>query len=222
MTIFCTRGCLTTSLFVSFINAISSTLDKTLVATSRPDTVSLGRSFCVISPVTTTFEPNPIRVRNIFICAGVVFCASSRIINALSNVLPRIYARGILALKLSAPIIWKSASYRGLRYGSTLLCKSPGRNPSFSPASIAGLVRIILLTSLFLNALIAIAIARYVLPVPAGPTPNTIILSLMASTYSFCPNVLGLIGLPAIVLHTVSESISISKSAFSSNDCAME
>ena len=93
---------------------------------------------------------------------------------------------------------------------------------SFSPASIAGLVRIILLTSLFLNALIAIAIARYVLPVPAGPTPNTIILSLIASTYSFCPNVLGLIGLPAIVLHTVSESISISESAFSSNDCAME
>ena len=205
-------------------------MDKTLVATSRPDTVSLGRSFCVISPVTTTLEPNPIRVRNIFICAGVVFCASSRIINALSSVRPLIYASGatsirpfsILALKLSAPIIWKSASYRGLRYGSTLLCKSPGRNPSFSPASIAGLVRIILLTSLFLNALIAIAIARYVLPVPAGPTPNTIILSLIASTYSFCPNVLGLIGLPAIVLHTVSESISISESAFSSNDCSME
>ena len=29
-------------------------------------------------------------VRNIFICAGVVFCASSRIINALSSVRPRI------------------------------------------------------------------------------------------------------------------------------------
>ena len=53
-------------------------------------------------------------------------------------------------------------------------------------------------------------------------TKNTIILSLIASTYSFCPNVLGLIGLPAIVLHTVSESISISESAFSSNDCAIE
>ena len=29
------------------------------------------------------------------------------------------------------------------------------------------------LTSLFLKAVIAIAMARYVLPVPAGPTPNT-------------------------------------------------
>lgn len=27
-----------------------------------------------------TLEPNPILVRNIFICAGVVFCASSRMI----------------------------------------------------------------------------------------------------------------------------------------------
>ena len=35
-----------------------------------------GRSG-VTSPVTTTLEPTPIRVKNIFICSGVVFCASS-------------------------------------------------------------------------------------------------------------------------------------------------
>mgnify|MGYP000043125892 CR=1 FL=1 len=72
-----------------------------------------GRSFCDESPVTITFEPNPILVRNIFICAGVVFCASSRMIKALSSVRPRIYASGatsispfsIFAAKLSAPII---------------------------------------------------------------------------------------------------------------------
>ena len=37
-------------------------------------------------------------------------------------------------------------------------------------------------TSLRLSAAIAIAIARYVLPVPAGPTPNVIVFARMAST----------------------------------------
>ena len=57
--------------------------------------------------------------------------------------------------------------------------------PSFSPASIAGRVRIIRPTSSFRNAVIAIAIARYVFPVPAGPTPKTTIFSRIASTYAF-------------------------------------
>ena len=35
-----------------------------------------------MSPVTTTFEPRPMRVRTIFICSVVVFCASSMITNA--------------------------------------------------------------------------------------------------------------------------------------------
>ena len=43
---------------------------------------SFGKSTCVISPVTTIREPKPKRVRNIFICCGVVFWASSRITNA--------------------------------------------------------------------------------------------------------------------------------------------
>jgi len=41
-----------------------------------------------------------------------------------------------------------SASYSGRRYGSTFDCRSPGRKPSFSPASTAGRVRMIRLTSL--------------------------------------------------------------------------
>ena len=36
-----------------------------------------------MSPVTTAFESKPMRVRNIFICSGVVFCASSRMMNEL-------------------------------------------------------------------------------------------------------------------------------------------
>ena len=48
-----------------------------------------GRSTWVTSPVTTIFEPKPSRVRNIFICSGVVFCASSRMMNASLSVRPR-------------------------------------------------------------------------------------------------------------------------------------
>ena len=35
-----------------------------------------------MSPVTTTFEPKPMRVSTIFICSVVVFWASSMITNA--------------------------------------------------------------------------------------------------------------------------------------------
>ena len=55
---------------------------------------------------------------------------------------------------------------------------------------------------------IAIAIARYVFPVPAGPSPNTIILFRIASIYFFWPIVLGFIGLPDIVWQITSLSIS--------------
>ena len=48
-----------------------------------------GRSTWVTSPVTTTLEPKPMRVRNIFICSGVVFWASSRMMKLLLSVRPR-------------------------------------------------------------------------------------------------------------------------------------
>ena len=58
----------------------------------RPDFCEWGRSICVMSPVITIFVFHPIRVRNILICAGVVFCASSRITTASFSVRPRIVA----------------------------------------------------------------------------------------------------------------------------------
>ena len=61
---------------------------------------------------------------------------------------------------VSAPSMSKRASYRGRRYGSTFCCRSPGRNPSFSPASTAGRVRIILFTCWALKAVTAMATAR--------------------------------------------------------------
>jgi len=46
-----------------------------------------GRSTWVMSPVTTTCDPKPSRVRNIFICSAEVFCASSRMMNESFSVL---------------------------------------------------------------------------------------------------------------------------------------
>ena len=48
------------------------------------------------------------RVRNIFICSGVVFCASSRMMNAWLSVRPRMYASGAIS------IVCRSNSLRGL------------------------------------------------------------------------------------------------------------
>ena len=51
-----------------------------------------------MSPVTTAFDPNPRRVRNIFICSDVVFCASSRMTNASFSVRPRMNAIGATSI----------------------------------------------------------------------------------------------------------------------------
>ena len=81
----------------------------------------------------------------------------------------------------SEGIISFKESYNGCIYGSSFSFRSPGRKPKFSPASIAGLVNIILLTFLFFKALTANAIPVYVFPVPAGPMANTISLLVTLS-----------------------------------------
>ena len=72
-----------------------------------------------MSPVTTAFDPNPRRVRNIFICSDVVFCASSRMTKASLSVRPRMNAIGATSIvprsssrvAFSVSIMSKSASY---------------------------------------------------------------------------------------------------------------
>ena len=121
-----------------------------------------------MSPVTTIFDPNPSRVRNIFICSGVVFCASSRMMNASFNDRPRMNASGATSITPAAnrfgiaagSIMSCSASYSGRRYGSIFSLSVPGRKPRRSPASTAGRVRMMRLTCLVCNALTALAIAR--------------------------------------------------------------
>jgi hypothetical protein len=46
------------------------------------------------------------------------------------------------------------------------------------------------------SAATASAIARYVLPVPAGPIPNVTVQARIASTYAFWVTVFGAIFLP--------------------------
>ena len=59
-----------------------------------------GRSIWVTSPVTTACEPKPMRVRNIFICSMVVFCASSRMMKESFSVRPRMKASGATSMTL--------------------------------------------------------------------------------------------------------------------------
>ena len=72
-------------------------------ACTRPERDALsspcaGKSIWVMSPVIAAREPKPRRVRNIFICSRVVFCASSRMMNASFSVLPRMKASGATSI----------------------------------------------------------------------------------------------------------------------------
>ena len=82
------------------------------MASTRPEMRPGGRSICVMSPVTTTFEPRPIRVSTIFICSVVVFCASSMMTKASESVLPRMKAIG-------ATSIWFRSNSRSTFSNST-------------------------------------------------------------------------------------------------------
>src|SRR5690606_37210139 len=66
-------------------------------AWTSPLCAVLGRSVCVMSPVTMARLPAPRRVRNIFIWLAVAFCASSRMTNAEFIVRPRMYASGTIS-----------------------------------------------------------------------------------------------------------------------------
>ena len=72
--------------------------DTTRIASISPEVRPVGRSIWVMSPVTTALEPKPSRVRNIFICSMVVFCASSRITKASFRVRPRMKAIGATSI----------------------------------------------------------------------------------------------------------------------------
>jgi len=106
-----------------------------------------------------------------------------------------------------------SASYNGCRYGSILSFISPGRKPSFSPASTAGRLRIIFLISLFFSARTARAMAVYVFPEPAGPMANTISFLAKPSTSFSWFSLRGMIGLP-VTLKTITFPVCSACGAF--------
>ena len=66
--------------------------------------------------------------------------------------------------------------------GVDLLAERAGQEAEPLPASTAGRVRMIRFTFFDCSACTALAIARYVLPVPAGPMPNEIVCLSIDST----------------------------------------
>ena len=94
-----TRGWRTTSF--SLKRATADAFDAASESSSasfRPSARPPGRSLCDGSPVTTMRESSPSRVRNIFICAEVQFCASSRMTKARASVRPRMKASGATSM----------------------------------------------------------------------------------------------------------------------------
>ncbi len=146
---FCTSRCRTMSDWSSCTTAMFLMPFSFCTASASPLGVPSGRSTWLASPVTIIFDSWPSRVKNISICATVVFCASSRMMTASFSVRPRMNASGTTSitsltmnrLTCSKSIMSFRASNSGRRYGFTLACKSPGRNPSRSPASTAGRAR---------------------------------------------------------------------------------
>ena len=85
-------------------------------------------------------------------------------------------------------------------------CRRKEAEP-LSPASTAGRVRIIRLTSPRERAAAAIATARKVLPVPAGPIPKVIVCLRIESTYCFWLTVFGAIPRVAVLPDDVLQDL---------------
>ncbi len=115
-----------------------------LRALFRPDLCPPDRSICVISPVSTTLEPSPKRVRTIFSVSSVAFClhpvnqnASLSVRDGATSMTP--FSR--LRLNCSCPKKSNSASYKGRRYGVYLALQIAGQKAKLSPPPQPGEVR---------------------------------------------------------------------------------
>ena len=75
-----------------------STPASSLTASASPEVWPCGRSTWLGSPVTIMRLFSPRRVKNIFICIEVVFCASSRMTQAFDSVRPRMKASGAISI----------------------------------------------------------------------------------------------------------------------------
>jgi hypothetical protein len=88
------------------------------------------------------------RVRNIFICAGVAFCASSSSTKALRQERPRITSNGASSIapflramsKTPEPMRSRKASSTGAAQGANLSSSEPGKKPRERPQGALGRV----------------------------------------------------------------------------------
>ncbi len=123
----------------SSMTEIPSTFLSRWTASASPLVTLSGRSIWVASPVTTIFDLWPIRVKNIFICTVVVFCASSRMMKVLFSVRPLMNAKGAISITsrsryrctVSKSRMSPKASKSGRRYGLTFPAYHRGENRAF-------------------------------------------------------------------------------------------
>mmetsp|Transcript_29632 Transcript_29632/g.99000 ORF Transcript_29632/g.99000 Transcript_29632/m.99000 type:complete len:216 (-) Transcript_29632:400-1047(-) len=112
------------------------------------------QSLCVGSPRRQSFEFWPTRVASILSCSNELFCVSSAMMKASSNVRPRMNAklcssrtcRSRSSFHAPGPRIFETASSAGVANGCSLSTSLPGKWPSSSPAVTAARVRSSLLT----------------------------------------------------------------------------
>ena len=138
----------------------------------------LPRSLWLRSPVMIILLSIPMRVRNIFICSGVLFCISSAMMKALSKVRPRMNPSGdisIFPLEIMASMvdlsvyIFRKLSTIGCTHGAIFESTLPGKYPRSSEVDTVGLVIMILLMRGSLSSALAAAThANRVFPQPAG------------------------------------------------------
>jgi hypothetical protein len=112
--------------------------------------------------------PKPTRVKNIFICSGVVFCASSRITKALFERAPAhegqrsdfqgLAFKGFVHLIKSHQVVQRVV--QRAQIGIDFLVQVAGKKPRRSPASTAGRVRMMRCTALRCSASTAAATAQ--------------------------------------------------------------
>jgi len=133
----------------------------------QPRLFPCGKSICVMSPVITALELKPSRVRNIFICSLVVFCASSRI---TKRIVQRAAAHERQRRDLDDSLFQKALQLVRVQHvvegvvqrahvGIDFLLQRAWQKPSRSPASTAGRARMMRFTCLVSSALTAMATA---------------------------------------------------------------
>ena len=149
-------------------------------------------------PRQTSLLPGPARVTSAFICLGVRFCASSRMMKRFRKVRPRmklserilmrLRSRSLVAARPQLPpsslrVSTSRLSMSAPIHGSIFSSSVPGRKPMSSPSGTV--TRVMMISMKRLRSRVCVS---SVLPLPAGPSSVTKSISGSMSRLSakFC------------------------------------